>query len=187
MSKLIIGIHGKALSGKDTLANALYVDHEFTQTAFASRLKEAAAAAFGVDIRLFSTQEGKRTTHPVWGTTLRVLLQDFGESMCQLYGESFWVKRWYMDVQKLLQTDDIVVSDVRKDVEADFLRQMGGIIVHLSRDGAGLSGAEGQHKTELGITQRPGDILLDNNGSLAQLRMNARRLVEHARERRNGS
>lgn len=180
---LLIGIAGKARAGKDTLATLLYEQYGFLRTAFATPLKIAAAEAFSIPIAQFHSQEGKEAHNSYWGTTNRTLLQTFGEAMCQEYGKDFWVKRWYLDYQSFAETDHVVVSDVRKDSEAEFIRRLGGTIVHLQRDGAGLQGTEGQHVSERGVEQRKGDAVLRNNGTLADLAELSHKLVAYAMQR----
>lgn len=183
---MLIGIAGKARSGKDTLANFLHDDHEFTPMAFAGPLKWSATIAFREDIEDFTTQEGKTSENEYWQMTRRKMLQDFGEAMCQEFGEDFWIKRWFLDYAELSETDHIVVTDVRKDIEAELLRGLGGVIVHISREGAGLQGAEGQHKTEQGVTVEGGDIILHNDGTLEDLRGAAGLLITYMGSRVNG-
>lgn len=184
--KLLIGITGKARSGKDTLADILHSHHEFTRTSLAGPLKEAATIAFAELRENLATQEGKAEVSPYWGVTRRSILQDFGEAMCQTFGLDFWVKRWFLNYSMLKDTDDIVVSDVRKDLEAAAIRAVGGIIVHLQRDGAGLTGTEATHVTEQGVTRVSGDIAISNNGSLADLRGSADKLVAYAQKLKHG-
>lgn len=175
----LIGITGPSGSGKDTLGNILYHYHGYTQMAFAVPLKKAASAAFGDAEGYFHTQEGKRSINSYWNITRRKMLQDFGETMCQQFGADFWIKRWFMDFTLLRDTDNIVITDVRKDSEADFIRGLGGVIVTISRQGAGLSGEEAKHLTERGITCKSRDVLLRNNGSLEDLKHKASCLVAY--------
>ena len=174
---MIIGIHGKALSGKDTVGNILYEKYGFTIMPLAGPLKRAAAAAFGEDPNLFQTQEGKAGTSNYWGISRRKMLQDFGEVMCKEFGDEFWIKRWFFDYAWLKDSDHIVVTDVRKEVEANFLRSLGGTIVHLTRTGSGLAGEEANHKTEQGIRAFGGDVALCNDGTLADLEADVDALV----------
>lgn len=174
---MLIGITGKALSGKDTLANILFRSYSFLPMAFAVPLKQAAAAAYGVNLEHFHTQEGKKMLHDVWQETNRTLLQDFGEYMCEKYGADFWIRRWLIDYSGFSNTDDIVVSDVRKDIEAQCIRDLDGLVIHLERDGAGLSGKEALHKTEQGVTKKAGDVVIWNNGTLHDLARQADRAV----------
>jgi len=177
---LLIGITGKARSGKDTIAEILHTHYEFTCTAFAGPLKAAALIAFSDEPSKFSTQEGKASTNHYWSMTRRKMLQDFGEAMCKEFGEQFWIKRWFLDYSKFKDTDHIVVTDVRKDIEASFIRAMGGVVVHVQREGAGLQGAEGQHVTERGVERVKGDVVIRNDGSIADLHGPIANLVEYA-------
>lgn len=183
---LLIGITGKARSGKDTLADILFTHHEFTPTAFAGPLKEACMSAFDEDWDNFTTQEGKASINTYWDMTRRKILQDFGECMCKTFGEDFWIKRWMIDYADLDHTDHIVVTDVRKDIEANAIRGLGGVIVQLQRDGAGLAGTEAQHVTEQGVTLLKGDVIVRNNGTIEELRATASKIVAYAKGRQHG-
>ena len=60
----------------------------------------------------------------------------------------------------------IIITDIRFENEAAFLRGHQGIIWHIVRPGVPLVNA---HSSEAGIEQRPEDILIMNDGSLEQL------------------
>ena len=49
MSRIIIGLHGHAGSGKDTVADILSQHFSYKKLAFASKIKEACEILFGVD------------------------------------------------------------------------------------------------------------------------------------------
>lgn len=174
----LIGIHGKALSGKDTVASMLMDDHGFGQMSFANPLKLAAAVIFGWDPAICYSQEGKKQYSEYWETTVRQALQDFGEGIRKLFGEDFWIKRWGIDYSKVMNTHDIVISDVRYENEAEAIRGFGGVILHLRRPGAGLEGAQGQHSSEAGIQIHSNDLVLHNTGTLDDLRTSVRGLLE---------
>lgn len=174
----LIGIHGKARSGKDTMANFLVENHGFTKMAFADPIKWAVSSAFGIPVNEVYSDEFKEMTHPVWGMTGRQILQLFGtEAMRETFGTHFWVRRWMMDYEKLRTVSSVVVSDVREEHEAEVIRDIGGLIVHLRRDGAGLGGVEGLHSSESGIKVHERDIIIHNNGTLQNLEVESSNIV----------
>jgi hypothetical protein len=166
---LLIGLTGKALAGKDTVGDLLVTHYGFLKMALANPLKKAAAIAFGESRAVFLTQEGKAETSPCWGLTRRVILQRFGEALRQEFGDDFWVRRWFLDYRPIHTTNHVVVTDVRKDVEANAIRSNGGVIIHIDRPGAGLWGEEARHTSEQGITSRDTDLYIHNSGTLQHL------------------
>lgn len=60
----------------------------------------------------------------------------------------------------------IVITDIRFENEAAFLRSHNGVIWHIVRPGVQLVNA---HSSEAGIERKPDDIVIMNDGSLDQL------------------
>jgi hypothetical protein len=175
----LIGIHGKARSGKDTLANVFVEEHGFVRMAFADPLKAAASVLFNWPIAFVLSDEFKTFESPFWGMTGREVLQKLGtEAMRGTFGDDFWLKRWATDYAKIKDAHSVVVADVRSNAEADLIRGLGGIVVHIVRDGAGLKGMEALHSSEAGITfNRKRDVRLNNNGTLDDLTNEAHAMI----------
>ncbi len=58
----------------------------------------------------------------------------------------------------------VIVPDVRFENEADLVRK-NGILIHIKARG----GIKGNHVSEQSLPIKDGDIVIDNNGSLAEL------------------
>lgn len=178
MGLKLIGVHGKARSGKDTIANHLVDEHGFVRTAFADPLKAASAVLFGWPVEMAFSDEIKGYKSPLWDITGRTAFQRLGDAMKIGFGTDFWIKRWACEYARLKDKHSIVVADVRSNAEADMIRGLGGIILHLERRGAGLSGLEGMHSSEAGITfNRSTDLRIENNGTLSELEDEINRIV----------
>lgn len=178
MGLKLIGVHGKARSGKDTIANHLVDEHGFVRTAFADPLKAASAVLFGWPVDLAFSDEIKGYKSPLWDITGRTAFQRLGDAMKIGFGTDFWIKRWACEYARLKDKHSIVVADVRTNAEADMIRGLGGVILHLERRGAGLSGLEGMHSSEAGITfNRSTDLRIENNGTLSELEDEINRIV----------
>lgn len=178
MGLKLIGVHGKARSGKDTVARILVDEHGFVRTAFADPLKAASAVLFGWPVDLAFSDEIKGYKSPLWDITGRTAFQRLGDAMKIGFGPDFWIKRWACEYARLKDKHSVVVSDVRSDAEADTLRGLGGLIIHLERHGAGLRGLEGMHSSEAGITfNRSTDLRIENNGTLSELEDEINRIV----------
>ena len=178
MGLKLIGVHGKARSGKDTIANHLVDEHGFVRTAFADPLKAASAVLFGWPVEMAFSDEIKGYKSPLWDITGRTAFQRLGDAMKIGFGTDFWIKRWACEYARLKDKHSIVVADVRTNAEADMIRGLGGVILHLERRGAGLSGLEGMHSSEAGITfNRSTDLRIENNGTLSELEDEINRIV----------
>lgn len=178
MGLKLIGVHGKARSGKDTVARILVDEHGFVRTAFADPLKAASAVLFGWPVEMAFSDEIKGYKSPLWDITGRTAFQRLGDAMKIGFGPDFWIKRWACEYARLKDKHSIVVADVRTNAEADMIRGLGGVILHLERRGAGLSGLEGMHSSEAGITfNRSTDLRIENNGTLSELEDEINRIV----------
>ena len=173
----LIGITGKARSGKDTIARMLFAQHAFTRIAFADPLKLAAQQIFGLSKEQTWGDHKKEEVIPYWGMSPRQMFQLLGnEAVKPVFGADIWIKRWSMIYATLKDTDDIIVPDVRFDHEASHIRSLGGVIVELQR-GIGLVGSTGDHASERGLSTLP-EYTIDNNGTLDELRVKVMSLVE---------
>lgn len=166
----LIGIAGLAGAGKDTVADYLDTHYGFMRSAFADPLRHAAAAMFGIDAKYFHDRMLKEEPHPYWGMSPRRILQLLGnDAVKPVFGEDVWLKRWKLTYLLMADTDRVVVPDVRFDLEAGAIRELGGRVVHLIRPEAGLAGEAGAHVSEGGVTFVEGDYLLYNDGTIADL------------------
>lgn len=165
----LIGIAGKARSGKDTIAKHLWAEHEFTRIAFADPLKAAAKSIFGLTDAQTWGDTLKEVVIPYWGMSPRQMFQLLGtEAVKGTFGPDTWVKRWAINYNLLKDTDHIVVPDVRTDLEAQAILNLGGVIISVHRDVGGLSGEPALHSSEGGLLD-PADFTVLNNGTLAWL------------------
>jgi hypothetical protein len=165
----LIGITGKARSGKDTIAEHLWAEHAFTRIAFADPLKLAAQHIFGLTEAQTWDDDMKEVVIPYWGMSPRQIFQYLGtEAVKGTFGPDTWIKRWAISYNLLKDTDHIVVTDVRTNLEAQAILNLGGVIIEVVRDGVGLEGETAKHSSEFGLTLGA-DFIILNNGTLAEL------------------
>ena len=166
--RYVVGIGGLKRAGKDTFARVLREvaverGFAFVSVAFADPLRQAAAAAYGVEVGDFTDDAKKDTVCPEWGITYRQMLINLGEGM-RSTDQDHWVKRWRIEVDRqqtalveearsigrhtaAIYSDRLVVAvpDVRRLNEAAAIHDAGGVNVLVQRPGVEWNG----HVTEL--------------------------------------
>lgn len=168
---ILIGITGRAGSGKDTVAGYLQHRYGFEPMAFADPLKEAAAILFNLPVYYFHDRELKEQVIEDWGMSPRRMAQVFGtEAVRANFGADFWIKRWLQEYRSRVVSTNVVLTDVRFNNEAQAVRDLGGTIVHIERPGfTCLDLAASAHVSEAGAVRRPVDKVVLNDGSIDDL------------------
>ncbi|MGT2507886.1 deoxynucleotide monophosphate kinase family protein [Cupriavidus basilensis] len=165
---MLIGITGRAGTGKDTAAAHLRAKHAFRQIAFADPLRDMLVAGFGLEPADFQPGR-KEEVHAHVGKSPRQLLQSLGTEWGRtLVAPDIWVRLAEARIRAQLVDGGrgVVVSDVRMENEADMIRKLGGTVIHLHRAGARRVA---EHTSEHGIGFGHGDIEMFNNGSPLEL------------------
>lgn len=168
--QLLIGLTGKARSGKDTVGKYLVDVYGYRTYAFAEPLKQACAFMFGVDIDYFYNPLLKEKVIPEWGYSPRQMAQKLGtEGGRELFRQDIWIVRAQVELNKYLTNQRpraVVVTDVRFDDEAAWIRKNGGQVWQIDRKGIQKVS---EHKSEAGIILQEEDIVINNNGTLEEL------------------
>lgn len=169
MKPILIGLTGKARSGKDTAADVLEHLYDFRRYAFAGPLKKGLRAMLGLSI---DHTDGYLKEHPIArfnDKSAREMLQTLGTEWGRTHvDENLWVNLGLYEWEKQSAEDrSLVITDVRFDNEAEAIRAAGGIICHITRvtpdcPPINVPG----HASEAGVTHLPGDIAIANVGSL---------------------
>lgn len=188
---MIIGISGKAQSGKDTVSKMIRytiwyynisqrlkpfgVDHytecynnssilskHWYHTSFANKLKRCLSELLRVNPKDFENIDFKNSQIKWLGITVRELLQKFGTAIRNEVCDDFWVKACLKDYEK---GDNWLISDVRFKSEAKGIKDLDGIILRVNREGAGA----GNHISEVDLDDYQFDYVIDNNGSMEDL------------------
>lgn len=169
---ILIGITGRAGSGKDTVAEHLREAYGFEPMAFADPLKEAASAMFNVPLWYFHDRDLKEVILPEWEMSPRHMAQRLGtEAVRGTFGQDFWIKRWIQEYHTIPTGIDIVVTDVRFNNEAQAIRDMGGLVLHISRPGeVALDSSAAVHASEAGVSYFSSrDKTIINDGTIGDL------------------
>jgi hypothetical protein len=148
----LIGIHGKARSGKDTCADHLVTRYaNFHQEAFADTLKQACSIIFGVPLHKFHDDVLKEKDAFPWEVSPRKMAQFVGTEVVREgfsrfldvhEATQFWITRMEMKLRgttgerKYTPENTIILTDVRFQNEYDWIIENNGTIIHLTRPGA---------------------------------------------------
>ncbi|KKL98732.1 hypothetical protein LCGC14_1821460 [marine sediment metagenome] len=188
----ILGITGKSGFGKDTLANyiaSFYAERYPTRTSykysFASPLKRGAQAIFNLsDEELWGDE--KDVINSFWDMTPREIMQKLStESIRNVFREDFWIKRAEIAIVPFDEENSLfLISDVRYENEAAWIRQNNGLIIHIrtgpKQNEDMLSDSDKEHISEQPIKflEKEGDLYIENHKTFADLRSKAEKLVE---------
>lgn len=163
----LIGITGRARSGKDTIGSYLLETYAYHRVSFAEPLRRFVCNLIGIDRRALDFV--KEDPVPWLGKSPRQMLQTMGTEWGRmLVNENIWVLVAMDEVRRVTQITGrpSVITDVRFDNEADAIRQRGGRIIHVARPDAVAVAA---HASEAGVHKEHGDFTVINDGSLTDL------------------
>lgn len=169
MKPLLIGLTGRARSGKSTAAEHLVGTYLLEHYAFADPLRDGLMAIFNLDPTDF---EGDRKEQPLaWlERSPRQLMQSMGTEWARnTVHPDVWVKLAEQNLDYMTKALGavlgFVVSDVRFENEADLIRRRGGTIIHICRADAQ---AVNPHVSEAGVVGNKDDLLMFNNGTVEE-------------------
>lgn len=189
MLKYKIAISGKANSGKNTVANLLgsNLSEYYKILAFADPIKEMVLNMFPEadsnclygPSQLRSNQIPNAFKNGSSPLTYRQCLIDLGE-LGRSYNQNIWVNKLNDKIYKNSFISEgfqtVIVSDLRQLNEFNYLKDKGFFIIRLNRD---LS-LKLDHKTETNLDDMESsfDYLLNNNGTLDDLRKEIQVIIE---------
>lgn len=167
---LIIGLAGRARSGKDTVAAMLEGYH---RVSFADPIKDACRAAFGLtDQELYgSLKETPR--HNLCGKSPRQVMQWFGTEFARdRIGSDVWLRQ---AARRIEGHPRVVIPDCRFENEALWIKQRRGFIVLVERPGIDPVHA---HSSESGLPSSLIDFTIQNLGGLEELKAKVDQFIE---------
>lgn len=195
MADKIIAIAGFIGSGKDTAAEYLINNHNFTKLSFAGALKDCVSVVFGWDRVLLEgetleSRQWREQIDPWWAKRLdmpnltpRWVLQYWGTEVCRI---SFHKDIWVAALENKLNNavGNIVITDARFSNELEAVKKLNGTLIrvergsrpdwyeHAARFNQGVGGwmqPEGVHASEYSSVGLEYDYYLDNNKSKEDL------------------
>ena len=178
---MLIGLSGRAGSGKDTAASVLVSEGGFRLVRLAGALKDMlrsllAYQGVGDELRE-ALVEGYLKEVPstyLSGRSPRYAMQTLGTQWGrQLIDEDFWTTASRNRIANLLAEGiDVVVPDVRVPSEVGMIRSMGGKVFRVARMEASDKAVE--HESEI---LPPYDVEIRNDGSQAAFEQKVRYLI----------
>lgn len=156
----IIAFTGPGGDGKNTAARALGTQYHTAEVSFAAPLYEMAAAALGHSVEEIHAlkQQGD--------VAIRALLEQLGDVARKTIRPDYLIVRLVDTLRELEESQDtpelVVITDLRTEDEAYWVRAMRGLVIHVSRP-EGTS--ESTHITNRPIIYAQGDQYLLNNGT----------------------
>lgn len=184
---ILLAMYGRARSGKDTAADYLAQQLGLYKYAFAEPLKTMLKSVFGDHFH-----EGDRSgICPETGKSYREMMQTLGTEWGRnLMTEDVWInlvqKKWEwvkdgcphetplgrisnLHLGKAQVTQGMILSDLRFDAEAEWVRSQGGYVIEIKRaDDSPAQGIVG-HQSEAGIREDLIDLLCLNHSTLEDL------------------
>lgn len=177
----LIGLAGPARSGKDTVAKLLKTAVGNVESlAFADPIRNMLGAGFGFDERHFNGP--LKEVQIDWiGKSYRQMAQTLGtEWGREQVNQNLWVLHAWERAKKFhAEGKHVVVTDVRFNNEADFLREHGATVWHVVRPNVQAVQA---HVSEAGILWSTEDFTIVNNSTVEDLLDNVLEAFELSKE-----
>ena len=170
--RMIVGVSGWIGSGKDAAVRRLVAKRGFTQLNMAAPLK---AEVLRIMPRTVSEilrlnrwplpQDPTQMRLAVYDEKppgIRELLQEWGTDLRRAEDPDYWVRQWKATVQP---HRDVCASDVRFQNEAMAIKDLGGVVLRITRPGT----IPGDHVSERAIDAWPFDAVIQNDGTIEDL------------------
>lgn len=157
MKPMLIGLHGNIGSGKSTAAWHLADEYGFQTHSYAKKIKQIAALLFGCHWLELDDQDFKASKVDGFEFTWRQVLQKIGTEFGRHLDDELWIKLLFRDLAH--ERQNIVISDVRFENEAQAIRDAGGYIVHIKTDAV----CTDDHPSEKPLSFRDGDFFIGND------------------------
>jgi len=186
---MIIGVSGKARSGKNTFADFLVdvfytrFNRKFILMAFADELKYLCKAQFNLSYdQLWGSAKEEADKRYVKRTggfwTAREIMQSVGEFYRSI-NYNYWVELLDRNIKEG-NVRDVIVTDVRYPNEFNYIKQNNGVVIRIYRDNAPtIHGTD--HPSERSLDDFDDDVfdvVVGNNGGLNDLYLTAYNAAE---------
>jgi hypothetical protein len=132
---MLIALIGAPGAGKDAIGKRLVEQHGFKRFAFADKVRQLAYETLSdseqLDIDILGWDVAKRRSD-----FYRAHLERVGDGARKVFGDEFWIDLIHNEILRCFEErKDIVITDLRKENERDFVWKLDGIIWHVHRPG----------------------------------------------------
>ena len=177
---MLIGITGHKFSGKSTVAKMLSEVLGYETHSFADKLKDITCILSGCtreDLENYDFKENELVPDYLRPyclnadkPTYRAFLQHFGSEVMRGVNNNIWIDCTLSNCGK-----DAIISDCRFPNEAKAIKERGGIVIKVVRDGVATGDT---HQSETKIDEIEPDYVFVNNKSLKELGGSVSAIVE---------
>jgi dephospho-CoA kinase len=194
---LLIGISGKKRHGKDSVARVLS-EWGVHRLAFADHLKWLAMQTWDLSFEQVYGDDLKEVVDERWGLTPRFILQQLGTQVGRNIHEMTWVRKALDTIEKAAKGEKVVlpnlvsrefeevefaegwanrwsIPDCRFPGEAEAVKGKGGVVIKVVRPSLVSNDS---HASETEVDNVKEDYLLVNDGSLEDLELQIRKVME---------
>jgi hypothetical protein len=177
----IIGVTGRKYSGKDTIANKILQSVMYDTDIYCFKYGMANPARAIGEILGFTEEEmldpelkeqPSRELGIIWRDFAKWFLNDMMKDELKKHwphiDDGIWVRLAERNILNESQWSDknlAVISDIRFDVEAEFIKKYNGIIIHVRRPDEYID----THVSESGISEAYIDYRVVNDGTIENL------------------
>lgn len=162
----LVAFTGRMSSGKSTAVN--FFNKKLTEKLIDSTLTKFAQPLYDIQEYIYKRIESVYQ-RPQDFVKDRKLLQWIGTDWGrETVNENIWVDIWKKEVELFIASNVIVLcDDCRFDNEAQAIKSLGGIIIHIIRPGTDLDGKKTvkEHSSENGISDEYIDHVIVNSGT----------------------
>ena len=154
---MIVGLVGRARSGKDTAARVLAP--EYTLKRMARPVKDACKALYAWTDEALET-ELKDFKNEFWGVTPRATMVHLTHQIKEYMGQDFFTRRFFAEWDG---TTPLVIPDIRYSNDVDEIHKRGGVTIRIIRPGVVL------HEFENEIEKLKTTWTVVNDGTIEEL------------------
>jgi hypothetical protein len=169
---MLIAFSGKKKSGKDTCADLIAgasPTFQFTRVNFADAVYEEVAKAiwpvhqYNREMILDKIAYIKDNKD-----SFRLILQGWGTDFRRgLFGKSYWIDKYKKTYLSIPTNTIVVTTDVRFFNEAEYINNVGGLLIRVSRPDT--DDYDDKHQSECELDKYDFDFHINNNGTKEQL------------------
>lgn len=148
---IIVGLTGRAGSGKDTAAVHLCTQYSFTRIALADPLRQVCFTVFGLtDLEMSDRVLKERPLDRYPYLTPREIMQQVGTECFRRNFEGVWLEAFR---RRVASYPLVVVPDVRFPDEAKMIRDNGGRVIRVNALGSPYRTTSSGHASEAAIDE----------------------------------